>query len=92
MQYCSKYFIILCLTGTGLASPALAQQEAVPPAVQALLDNIERGTTLKPAHDSLTNDGGTVTITNLALNKAAGGVEPPLPVKIAQTELSGLRE
>ena len=66
MHYSSKLFTILCLAGTALATPIMAQDADVPPAVQAWFDSIERQTKIEPAYESLeTDDGGNVKIVNL---------------------------
>ena len=93
MHYSSKLFTILCLAGTALASPALAQDADVPPAVQAWFDSIERQTKVEPTYESLdTDDSGDVTIVNLAFNKAEEAGQPGMAVKIGEARFSEISE
>ena len=92
MHYSHKTFMILCLAGTVLAFSAPAWADDAPPAIQALLDNIARQTAVEPTYDSLKNDGGAVTITNLSLAKASAGDEPSLNFKIAEAVFSDIAE
>ena len=93
MKYPSKLFTILCLAGTVLSGPVLAQDAEAPPAVQAFLDGIERQTKVEPTYDSLNTDSdGNVTIINLAFNKAEAGGQPGAAVKIGEATFSDLSD
>ena len=93
MHYSSKLFTILCLAGTALATPVLAQDADVPPAVQAFLDSIERQTKVEPTYESLDTDAsGNVTIINLAINKAGDAGQPGMAVKIGEAKFSEISE
>ena len=93
MKYPSKLFTILCLAGTALAGPALAQDAEAPPAVQAFLDGIERQTKTEPTYDSLNTDsGGNVTIVNLAIKKAEAGGQSDVAVKIGEVTFSDISD
>ena len=93
MQYPSKLFTILCLAGTALASPVMAQDGQAPPAVQAFLDGIERQTKVEPTFESLDTDGsGNVTIINLSFNKTEANGQPGMSVKIAEATFSNLSD
>jgi hypothetical protein len=92
MHYSHKMFMILCLTGSTLAFPVTVRADDVPPAIQALFDNIERQTAVAPTYDSLKNEGGNVTVTNLSLAKAASGDEPAMNFKVADAVFSSITE
>ena len=93
MQYPSKLFTILCLAGTALASPVMAQDGQAPPAVQAFLDGIERQTKVEPTFESLDTDGsGNVTIVNLSFNKTEANGQSGMSVKIAEATFSNLSD
>ncbi len=93
MKYPAKLFTILCLAGTALASPVLAQDGEAPPAVQAFLDGIERQTKVEPTYESLETDGsGNVTIANLSFSKTEGDGQPGMTVKIAEATFSNLSD
>lgn len=93
MHYSRKIFIILCLSGTALALPALAQDGEAPAVVQAMLDNFERQTQAEATYDSAEEDGdGNVTITNLVLTKKAAGEEPGFTLKLAEATLEDISE
>lgn len=93
MKYPSKLFTILCLAGTALASPVMAQDAEAPPAVQAFLDGIERQTKVEPTFESLDTDGsGNVTIVNLSFNKTEANGQSGMSVKIAEATFSNLSD
>ena len=86
MQYSHKLFIILCLSGTAIAMPAMGQEDEVPAVAQAFFDNLERQTTAEPDYESVEeDDDGNVTIKNLTIKKPAQGMDPSIDVKIAET-------
>lgn len=91
MRLSHKFLIILCLSGTALSLPASAQD--VPPAVAALLDNIERQTSIKPTYESIDTDGsGTVTISKLALNKPSNDKEPSVTMRVDEAVFANISD
>jgi hypothetical protein len=92
MTFSHKMFMIVCLASTAFAVPAMAQEEEVPAAVQAFLDNIERQTSVEPTYDSVAESDDGVTLKNLTLSKAAEGEEPAITLKIAEATFSEISE
>ncbi len=93
MHYSRKIFIILCLSGTALAFPAMAQEDEVPAVAQAFFDNIERQTQSEVDYESAEEDGdGNVTITNMTMTRKAVGEEPALTFKMAEATLEDVTE
>lgn len=83
----------LALIASTAAIPGLSLAAEAPPAVEAFLANLERQTSLKPAHDGITADGsGNATITNLTLAQPPGGDAPGLTVKMGEVKFSGITE
>ena len=78
------------LASSFLAFPAHA--DAVPPVVDILLKNVERQTNVKPAYDSVKEDGGTITISNLHFDKAADVENVKLKVNIGALTLKGVTD
>ena len=92
MSMFHKSFTIACLPAT-LLMPGLALADEAPPAVQALLANLERQMDAKPGYETLTVDGsGNVTITNLTLTKPAEGDDPGYTLRTGEIVLSGVTE
>ena len=93
MHYSRKIFIILCLSGTALAFPAMAQEDEVPAVAQAFFDNIERQTQSEVDYESAEEDGdGNVTITNLTLTRKAVSEEPAVSFKLAEATFEDVTE
>ncbi len=91
MRYSHKLFIILCLSGTGFSTPALAQD--VPPAVQALLSRFEQQTNVKPTYEAIeTAADGSVTITKLSLKKPSEGNGPSITMRVDEMVLSDISD
>ena len=91
MRVSHKFLIILCLSGTALSQPVQAQD--VPPAVAAMLESLERQTTIKPTYESLATDAnGDVTIRNLTLSQPGEGDDPSVTLRIDETVLSNLSD
>lgn len=91
MKLFHKMLAIACLSSAAVI-PGLAHADDAPPAVQAFLDNLQRQTSAKPSYDSLKVDGGNVTITNLALTRAAKGDDPALSAKTAEVSFTGITD
>lgn len=91
MKLFHKVLTIACLSSAALI-PGLAHADDVPPAVKAFLDNLQRQTGAKPSYDSLKADGGNVTITNLALARAAKDNDPALSAKTAEVTFTGITD
>jgi hypothetical protein len=88
----AQTFFALALLVT-VAVPASAQSAEAPPAIKALLTNLERQTAIKPAFDALTDDGkGNVTITNLTFAKPGSSGASGVSVKVADVTFSGITE
>lgn len=91
MKTAKRLFLVLCLSGTALALPARADE--VPPAVQAMLDSMERQSSIKPSYQSLETDGsGNVTITNLSLNKPAANGAPAINTVVGKIVIEGIAD
>lgn len=91
MRLSHKILIILCMSGTALATPTLAQD--VPPAVQVILDNMEQQTQVKPTYGSIETDAdGNITITRLELTKPADKDAPSVTMRIDNLVLSGISD
>jgi hypothetical protein len=87
-----KYFTIACLPAA-LLVPGLAWADEPPPAVQALLANLERQVAAKPSYEALSVDGaGNVTITNLTLTLLPSGENPGFTFKTGEMALSDIAE
>ena len=92
MKLVHTVFFAACLS-LGTSLPALAQTGDVPPGVQAFLANLERQMAIKPAYETLKDDGsGNVTISNLTLARPAQGEDPSFTMKVGQVALSGITD
>lgn len=86
-----KTLTLILLAASALAVPARA--EDVPPVVELMLKNIETQLKIKPAYDSINDDGsGNITITNLQLSKAAEGEGPAFKTSVAEIDLKGVED
>ncbi|MCB1379571.1 MAG: hypothetical protein KDK89_14570 [Alphaproteobacteria bacterium] len=86
-----QLFVLICLAGTALVSPAQATE--VPPAIQAMFDNLERQTSIKPAYETIETDGsGTVTISKMTMNKDSASGDPAIKMMIDKVVLSGIAD
>lgn len=93
MHYSHKMFIILCLSGTALSMPAMAQEEEVPAVAQAFFDNIERQIKAEVDYESVEEDGdGNVTIKNMTIDRKSVGEEPSVAFKMAEATLEDVTE
>jgi hypothetical protein len=86
-----KVIGLILLAGSALAAPARADD--VPPVVELMLKNWETQLKIKPAYDSIKDDGsGNITIMNLQLNKQAEGDGPGFASSIAEIDLKGVED
>lgn len=91
MRYTHKFFIILFMSSAAFALPAMAQD--ISPAVQAMLDNIEHQSKIKPTYKSIdTGPDGSVTINRLELNKPSEGNTPAITMWIDETILTDISD
>ena len=89
MKHTLKAFVLLCLAGSALSLPARAAD--VPPVVDLMLKNWESQLKIKPAYDSINDDGaGNITIENLHLDKPAEGDGPSFKSSVAEVVLKGV--
>jgi len=88
----NRKIIAAALLSSAAVVPGLAHADDAPPAVKAFLDNLQRQTSATPSYDSLKVDGSNVTITNLALNKAAKDNDPAMSVKTAEVAFTGITD
>ena len=88
----NRKIIAAALLSSAAVVPGLAHADDAPPAVKAFLDNLQRQTSATPSYDSLKVDGSNVTITNLALNKAAKDNDPAMNVKTAEVAFTGITD
>jgi hypothetical protein len=86
-----KLFLLVLLSGTALAHPAQAQD--VPPAVQAMLDNMETQVGAEPDYDDIETDAdGTVTITKLVIKAPAKNGQPAVNLTIDKVTMSDIAD
>lgn len=93
MRLSHKFLIATFLASAAIIVPAQAQEEELPDAVQAFIDNIERQTQSTVAYEDVEDDGsGNVTLKGLSLAKEAKGDEPTMSVKIGTLAFNGISE
>jgi hypothetical protein len=92
MSIIHTYVRIVCLPAA-LLLPGLAWADEPPPAVQALLTNLERQMAAKPSYEALSvDDEGDVTITNLMLTLPPSGEDPGFTLKTAEITFSDITD
>lgn len=93
MRLSHKFLIATFLASAAFIVPAQAQEEELPAAVQAFLDNVERQSQAKVDYADAEDDGnGNVTLSNVSITKEAKGEEPEMAVKIASLAFNGISE
>lgn len=91
MKAMTKTFILICLASTSLALPARAGD--VPDVVQVLLDNWKNQTQVEPTYASIdTDDSGNITISKLAVAKAAEGSNPGVNLTVEEISLTDVSD
>ncbi len=91
MRLSHKILIATFMASAALILPAQAQEEELPDAVQAFLDNLERQSQAAVDYEDVEDDGnGNVTLKGLTISKEAKGEEPSMDVKIGTLAFNGI--
>lgn len=93
MRLSHKILIATFMASAAFIVPAQAQEDELPDAVQAFLDNVERQSQAKVDYADVEDDGnGNVTLKGLTISKEAKGEEPAMDVKIGSLAFNGISE